>query len=814
MADQVNPNALGAPAEGFGQTVSFAFDPRGEAPVVNPIVSQPRGGGVSGGATIRGTDPNTAIKAPPRPDPTGALLLKVGEDILSRKLDEQRTAKYIEGMQRAMNDEAITDVVASVPWYAKLFGDTPVIEGARAYTAASTVNNSVAEQAANMPRLAELSGPDAAKHFSKVVTSTLTGDAGTDGVIMKGMAEQLPSLMKAQAKAHYSFNQKRAVAAMTEHVMTAAAALQSFGEMHSNDEVSMQEMAIAREKFVRSIVMPEGMDEDSMIKVLSGTLPAAAIKGQFHAVSALRDSGLMAALPTDVANRLDAVVNAAATKARDNYAFAYSREIAELKSDARKPSSDSTPHSISNRIDAMNAKYMKLTGSPIALFSSDQKADMLAGTFDAFKAEQDRVASYNRTVADANATSLAKEAAQAAKENAVRKMLADGQYTQVDLMDGVSPDLKDRQFLGLVADNPKVKDFHMLQGFSQAGYVNNAIKQQLQAPVRLSMGQPVPTDQWYAAVSNFEKMRSEGGLEYASAYYGDFSKGLQRASTMLSGQGIMHPQAGLVFQAVTGGSQEKRKEPLSPKEAEKFMQEVADLSPSAIVRAFTGTSKLRPETVALMADVAREATENWRGTDLTDKEAVTQGLFEAVHSRQLEIIGGFGIKNSERWKDGQPPPTLKDLASKGGKFVPEGEADSYFQDFMKDHKGIPMDGSLKIYRMNQAAGSVAFKVAYLKDGQSAMYPFTAAEWNAYAQGRITKDTMPKPVGSKGALEFGPSITYPGTVQSPYAHAAAQRKAAIGALFTNNMTEGLSQTKLDAVARAQQQAKEASKQSQP
>ena len=244
------------------------------------------------------------------------------------------------------------------------------------------------------------------------------------------------------------------------------------------------------------------------------------------------------------------------------------------------------------------------------------------------------------------------------------------------------------------------------------------------------------------------------------------------------------------------------------------MREVADLSPSVIVRTFTGTSKLRPETVALMADVAREATENWRGTDLTDKEAVTQGLFEAVHSRQLEIIGGFGIKNSERWKDGQPPPTLKDLASKGGKFVPEGEADRYFQDFMKDHKGIPMDGSLKIYRMNQDSGSVAFKVAYLKDGQSAMYPFTSDEWNAYAQGRITKDTMPKPVGSKGALEFGPSITYPGTVQSPYAHAAAQRKAAIDALFTNNMTKGLSQTEMDAVARAQQQAKEASKQSQP
>lgn len=813
MVDQVNPNALGAPAEGFGQTVSFAFDPRGATPIVNPVVSQPRGGGVSGGAQVRGTDPNSAFMAPRKQDPTGALLLKVGEDILSRRLNEQRTAKYIEGMQAAMNGEAIRDVVESVPWYARLFGDTPVIEGARAYTAASAVNNAVAEQAANMHKLSELSGPDAAKHFSTVVTSSLTGDASTDSVIMKGMTEQLPSLMKAQAKAHYAFNQKRAVAAMSEHAMTAAAALQSFGEMHSNDEVSMQEMAIEREKFVRSVVMPEGMDEESMVKALSGTMQAMALKGQFHAISALKDSGLMSALPPDVANRLDASVTAAATKARDNYAFTYSREIAELKSDARKPTSGITPHSISDRIDAMGAKYMKLTGSPIPLFSSDQKGDMLAGTFDAIKSEQDRIAAYNHTVSSASATALEKEAAQAAKENSVRKMLADGQYTQAGITDGVSSDLIDRQFLGLIADNPKAKDFHMQQGFSQAGYVNNVVKQQLQAPVRLSMGQPVPTDQWYAAVANFEKMRSEGGLEYASAYYGDFAKGLQRASTMLSGQGIMHPQAGLVFQAVTGGSQEKRKEPLSHKETEKFMQEVADLSPSVIVRTFTGTSKLRPETIALMADIAQEATENWRGTDLTDKEAVTQGLFEAVHSRQVEIIGGFGIKNSERWKDGQPPPTLKDLASKGGKYVPEDAVDSYFQDFMKEHKGIPMDGSLKIYRMNQDAGNVAFKVAYLKDGHSALYPFTAAEWTAYAQDRTTKATAPPPPG-RNKLAFGPKLTFPaaGNVDI-YAHAAAERRAFFNKLLTNTTPQGA--RLYDAEERAGKQAEAANRnQSKP
>jgi hypothetical protein len=69
MADpQVNPNALGAPTEGFGQTVTFAFDPRGVTPALDIAKSTPAGG--SAGPVSHGALRNPDDIPQPRSDGT------------------------------------------------------------------------------------------------------------------------------------------------------------------------------------------------------------------------------------------------------------------------------------------------------------------------------------------------------------------------------------------------------------------------------------------------------------------------------------------------------------------------------------------------------------------------------------------------------------------------------------------------------------------------------------------------------------------------------------------------------------------------
>ena len=118
---QVNPNALAAPAEGFGQTVTFAFDPTGSAPKVQPVQRRAPTVGIQGNLS-RGElqNPNAADAAASqvKPDPTAALLMKVGKDILQKKVDEARSAEYVKGMQASMNGQALEEIKAETPWYA------------------------------------------------------------------------------------------------------------------------------------------------------------------------------------------------------------------------------------------------------------------------------------------------------------------------------------------------------------------------------------------------------------------------------------------------------------------------------------------------------------------------------------------------------------------------------------------------------------------------------------------------------------------------------------------------------------------------
>lgn len=804
--EQVNPNALGAPAEGFGQTVSFAFDPRGEVPQQQPASAGRQSGvNVSGLSNPRLSNPASAYSEV-KTDPTAALLMKVADDILKKKLDEQRTVKFVEGMQAAMSGEAMTDIVNATPWYGKLFGDTPAIEGARAYTAAAKVNESVAAQATNMQELQKLGPQEAAQHFAKVVNSNLTGDGGTDTVIMKGMIEQMPGLMKAQAKAHYGYNQGVAMKALSKNMTSGAETLQAYGELHADDKLSAEDMKIETDKYIASVQFPEGIDDENGTKVLVANMQGMAMRGQFHAVQAIKLSGAYLAMSPEQANRVDSAIATAATKHRDNYTLTFAREIAEIKS---HPTDGMTPAAINARIDAMSTKYQRLTGSPVALFSGDQKVDMLSGAFNAIKASQQRVAAAEETLRDKDAKEAEKEAAAAALQGEVRALIATGDFPLLGLKAGVTTDMIHRNVLEMSAADPVAGGNLLANGWLKGSYVNPVIQQQMQERMRRTEGSEVPTDEWFESVDLFNKMKaSTGGLPYAQAYFGeDYAKKLQTASSMLGDNVLDHPQSARIFQMTMGGTQEARKVPLDAKETKALMKDVASLNSNALVRKFTGKFPMREDTLAIVGNLAQESTENWRGAGMSDSEAVAMGLSSAVSSGRLEIIGGYGIRNMDGRKDGKPPVSLRELASTPAQHIPPDAADAYFEGFLQEAKGIPTDGTTQLLRMGESGGNHKYRVSSQKDGvMQGVWEFTSTEWQAYAAARNKQDTgayQPKYKGDH-KWAFGPALTYPrqGT-QSIYAHAAKGRAEVIDNM-RNKTVKGASLYQ-EAASRAREQA---------
>jgi hypothetical protein len=756
----VNPNELGAPAQGFGQTVSFAFDPRGQTPQQRVITSNGPRVGVSGGVAMGGKSPNNQIQVGPV-DPTAALLIKASAGIMEKEVEKARNEQFVQGMQRAMEGEALEDIKASKPWYTKIFGDTPDIEGARAYTAQDTVNRVLTEQTANIKSLAELSPQEASKHFSQVMQGALTGDSGADSLVMKGLIDGMPALMKAQAKANVAHRQTVAANSMSRSINSGAAALQQFGESYADDTMDEKDFKARQDAFVMSALPPMGIDEESYKKTLTQSMLAMASQGQFHALEALRSRGVHAALDADQSRRVDEAAMTQGAKARDRYAFRFSKELAEIKSDSAILPNNMTPNELGAKIDKANSAYKRLTGSPVDLITSDQKADLLAGSLNYIKREGIKAEERQQTLRDKQATQDQKDAA--AKEQAaqVSRFVADGDVQLAKKATKATDDEIDLEFAKQADANKESAPFLMLSNFVKSGYVNSIISNRFQSEMRLSEGfdpatgrrRDAPTDGWFKSVQVYDALKAQNP-DMAASYFGEYGPRLERASRMLNGQydGKRGDEA-RIFTSTMDRSGLAKRDPLTDKEHNALTEKIKDTNSNAVVRWFTGKTNLRADAIDTLSRYAKQATEDWRMADMTDQEAVERGVSQTLTSGKLEIIGGFAVKNPDAMP-GKRPKSLRDIMDGEGAnlvAVPADQYDEYFAGFLHEKMKVPTNlGATTFTRRGDGFVLTAMDP---DTNQMLVFPFTNAALHEYAAERTKKDT------GKKRFAYGPQITY-------------------------------------------------------
>lgn len=792
----VNPNALGAPAEGLGQTVTFAFDPSGAPPQKKVTASGgPRIGvqGVSSPELQRSRE----VKPPP-PDPTATFLMKAASDTLNKKVDEARTQQFMQGMQRAMSGEAVTEIQASQPWYSKIWGDTPMVEGARVYQAQDTVNKIVAQQTANMSKLETMSADEASRHFAGVFkTATATGDGGTDAIVGKQLMESMPALMKAQAKSHYAWGQRNAMSSMTSSITSGAGGLQEFGQMYAEQKVSDADMAQRKQQFVLSALPPAGIDEDSYQKALTGSVQDMARKGQFHAIEALKEAGIMRALTPEQANRVEASITSEATRNRDRYAVSFAPLLAEIKSDARDPKEGSTVRDLDKRIDQANAAYQKLTGNPQPFITADQKADLLAQNFSAFKQAQKEVANAQAVQASKQATANDKAAADAIIQGKVSEYVANGDWDKAKVLGGgVTNDQVDRTIYEFVKGNLPAS-----AGFLKTGYVKGSVSRlvqnDVQRPWREAQGSftpggvTVPPESFYQAIQLYRTF-SQTDPKMAQAYFGEHAKEVATASNLL-GADIMSPQSVEVYNAVMGGKLQ-RPAPADKKTKDALVKNVVKEG-SGFMPAWMGGYALRPDAVAAISAGVSDLFEDWRATGLSDQEAMVRATNEYLGpdrgdgragGARGEILGGYFIERSLT-SDGVPLGTLMNGRYPVYTEVPENIKNDVFSNFLNDPAGVglpPSQQTTRIFRSGDTAGgwqnfsvmstdkNGAVVVRNFTENQLAQYASNKTHWKRLGFNGGTRDlttqeaqsysdefkrnSQPVPLPS---VQFGSAVTY-------------------------------------------------------
>ena len=353
-------NTLGAPTEGLGQTVTFAADSRQGVPQTSAIQRGTMRNNASGGGAVR-TAQALQVQAP-KGDTLFQTLARLGGDILKPQLEAERTLKFAEGMQQAAAGQAISEIVDEQPWYSKLFGSTSVVDGARAYTASTKATLAAAELEKDMHNLRKLSPKEMAAKGAEIMTREAnTGDSITDAMVTQQLAQTLPNVMRAQAKAHLHYQQEQLVEGVGSNFTAAAELMRAVGNNVAEGKTAEDTDGVgAQLAFLSVLTPPPDMAPDLFYHTVADRAAAQIGQGNFAVYDTMKDSGFMDKLTSQQQHALRSARYQASNEARANLPIEFLKEQAAWQRLANDPNSDQA--AIPAGAAALNAEYTRLTG--------------------------------------------------------------------------------------------------------------------------------------------------------------------------------------------------------------------------------------------------------------------------------------------------------------------------------------------------------------------------------------------------------------------------------------------------------------------
>lgn len=750
MADK--DNLVGAPASGFGQTVSFAFQPNGRrVQATEPARRVGPRGGTSGGGVGRLPDA-PGVATPPR-DPTVDVLMKMGQEILAPKLKQAKQAKFVEGMSKAAAGQAVAEIAAEQPWYAEVFGDTDVIEGARAYHSQAGVARTIAGMEEAMPELRRMAPAQAQAEVNRRLTESLTGDDSVDAHILGATAKLLPGVLKRHAKEHYAYLQEEASAAESEARRADADMLQASASGLADGTIGAMEYDLRYQQVASRARPAAGRNLESYAKQLAADMQLMARKGQLHALNAYRSGGYLDALPADLARQVEVAIDTAENTQRAAYSFEWADDLAALKLRTIDPQ-DWSPRRYFDEAKGLNTRYKALTGStrdliplPETVTDMEQMARVM------YQAERQAAEEARKRIDGLREKGLEAEAA-ALEQSKLDEFLAVGAVARAKASLKSSDDAINLRHEQLYREKGPIV---LAQAFQNSnGFVNPLVKAQLTAGVRAALG---AGDYTAAARTSYQAWRqlrevdASGAL--AAAYFGDGDMDKRMEVFHVLSQGGAEEHAIPAYrQAFTQPLKMSQPDGLDKKQRAELVKTVVGEHYGGLI--FKGDSALRDDATEQVTRVIQREYELWMGAvpGMDSKRAAKLALASAQARGGLNIAGGY------TWQDARGERKLQDIVQEqmGDVKLPDNPADQarLWKGALDAELGDLKDSQLSMYRLPDGG----LGVTATKDGKPHIRYIPAANLAARMKTQIADALKPTTMGIKQEdLRFGPTITY-------------------------------------------------------
>ena len=375
-----NENIMGAPTEGLGQNVTFAFG--STAPQQLGI---PGADGVRLGTSTFGGGSTGSMSGSPvdlTPDTTVEFLLKAGEQELSKSLGKAVKERYVSGMFQAMQGKAAEDIAKDQGFFTNLFGGADVVEGARTFNAHARAQETAVALESQMETLRTLPPDQAQGAFKEALGKGLTGDENTDAIVMEAYTRVMPGLMARQQKEHFLWRQEQAAQAQAESMYASGKTVQTVFSSHT---ASPEEKAAAAESLVNNNLPPMGQPDEAWIKTATATLVNHANEGDLHAVRAWQASALLDHLPARNRSQIERAVRVGESQVAAQYAEDNSDDLYNLAKTAADPDGLDS-ESIGLWVDSLNTRFRDSTGSSRDLISPAKRTGLMRKTDEAIAA--------------------------------------------------------------------------------------------------------------------------------------------------------------------------------------------------------------------------------------------------------------------------------------------------------------------------------------------------------------------------------------------------------------------------------------------
>ena len=383
-------NRLGAPTEGLGQNVTFAIGDSQRTPQTG--AGQQGSMRMAMGGDGRANNTASGQRVPIIQD-NGVMqtLMRFGEGIIKPKLDAARNEAFVTGMQRVATGEAIKEIVDEQPWYANVFGDTPTVEGARAYAGFAKSQEVVSEIETAMPELRQKSPDEFKSIIADKLTNVNTGDLDTDVVVKQSLIKESASLMKRHTKEHIGWQQdnfaKAQQGAQTAAANRLAATLGRVSKGSVDDLASDVPMGStidagdemeAKQAFIQTFMPLPGVPIETTHKLHSATISSLLSQGNLHAYYTLEDAGIISDdwIGPENAKRLRDQADRVEARKRAEMPESLVGELARVRTMISLFDRTGINKEQADSIAKLNSNFKSLTGAREPLISGNDQATM------------------------------------------------------------------------------------------------------------------------------------------------------------------------------------------------------------------------------------------------------------------------------------------------------------------------------------------------------------------------------------------------------------------------------------------------------